>query len=733
MTGELWQRAQEVFEGARSRPAGERGGFVAEACGEDAELRAEVESLLAHFERANTEFMQPMEPPSGVAAEGPDPVIGARVGQYTIRSVIAAGGMGTVYLAEQKQPRRDVAVKVMRAGLASRSVLRRFEHESQILARLRHPNIAQVYEAGTHSVAGGSVPYFAMEYVPEARTITEYADEQQLGTRARMELFATVCEAVHHGHQKGIIHRDLKPANILVDAEGQVKIIDFGVARATDADVAVTTVQTDTGQLVGTLQYMSPEQCDADPHALDTRSDVYSLGVVLYELLTGALPYDAGGTTIYQATRIIKEDEPRKLSSINRKLRGDIETIVLKALEKAPEKRYQSAADLTDDLRRHLRREPIEARPTTAWTRTVRWVGRNPAITTTVMCLNIAAIILTSTYVAAWFVKARPYEISLFKKPGYERVTGGYEARLRALDGRLLHTWTSEVIQGIHLAELVGRPRGLGSGKLAVLAFNVHDTGPFRGSLCAFDADGDLQSPVWSRRIETADVLPELRRTRGFVGEEFGVQQGWILDVFPERPGREVVVVFAHGRRSARVLRIYDLTGELLYQVWHDGFIGECYWMKEEGLLVLAGDSHAGYWDRGERKGEQIRALAVFALRPKVGWINDEDYLATAPGDPPHSPVWYMYLWPEQATQVVKRIRLRAPLPPNDAGNYVECVVKVDYPLGGESWIIDEFGREVEGTRDANDAYRQIQSLPDDDPKKLPIPKRFELRPTPPS
>ncbi len=286
-----------------------------------------------------------------------------RIGHYHIKRVLASGGMGTVYEATQEKPRRTVALKLMKHGIASRSALRRFEYESQILARLRHPGIAQVYEAGTHRDDSGTVPFFAMEYIVGAKPITRYAKEKKLGTRERMILFAQVCDAVHHGHQKGIIHRDLKPSNILVDASGQVKIIDFGVARSTDSDLAVTTLQTDIGQLIGTLQYMSPEQCEADPHNIDTRSDVYALGVVFYELLCGKLPYDVTRVALYTATRIIREEQPAKLSTLNKTLRGDVETIVLKALEKDRERRYQSATDFAQDIRRYLSNEAIIARP----------------------------------------------------------------------------------------------------------------------------------------------------------------------------------------------------------------------------------------------------------------------------------------------------------------------------------------------------------------------------------
>ena len=348
-------------------------------------------------------------PPAGETTETVPPGATAktpkRIGQYHIKRAIASGGMGTVYEAVQEKPRRVVAVKLMKQGIASRSAMRRFEYESQILARLRHPGIAQVYEAGTHRDESGTVPFFAMEYIVGAEPITKYAKEKKLGTHERMTLFAQVCDAIHHGHQKGIIHRDLKPSNILVDAAGQVKIIDFGVARSTDSDLAVTTLQTDIGQLIGTLQYMSPEQCKADPHEIDTRSDVYALGVVFYELLCGRLPYNVKRMAMHEATRIIREELPTKLSTINRRLRGDVETIALKALEKDRERRYQSATDFAQDIRRYLAGEAITARPPSIVYQLRVFARRNraafAAVATVFVVLVAASIVSTSLYLRA--------------------------------------------------------------------------------------------------------------------------------------------------------------------------------------------------------------------------------------------------------------------------------------------------------------------------------------------
>jgi len=303
------------------------------------------------------------DPTLATGGPGAQADLPVRIGHYTIKRKIASGGMGTVYEAVQEQPRRTVAVKVMRAGVVSPETLRRFEYEAQLLARLRHPGIAQVYEAGTHDDGHGPVPYFAMEYIPNAKPITRYAEDKKLRVRERLELFAKICDAVHHGHQKGIIHRDLKPGNILVDSQGYPRVIDFGVARATDSDMALQTFQTAVGQIIGSIQYMSPEQFEADPNDIDTRSDVYALGIVLYELLRGELPYDVTKTSIVEAARIVHGQEPTRLGDGRPALRGDVETIVQKALEKDRDRRYQSAFGLAEDIRRYLRGEAIVARP----------------------------------------------------------------------------------------------------------------------------------------------------------------------------------------------------------------------------------------------------------------------------------------------------------------------------------------------------------------------------------
>lgn len=373
-----FQRIAELFEEARSIERAARDRFLTERCAGDAELLAAVRSLLAHHETDEAPLAEPAVSPEMVrqALDAGDPAPPETINQYRIKRLLGAGGMGAVYLAEQENPRREVAVKVVRPGVASAETLRRFELEAAVLGRLRHPGIAQIYDAGTYDDGTGPRPYFAMEYI-EGEPLLEHARNHGLDTTARLRVFAQVCDAVHHAHQRGIIHRDLKPANILVDADGQPKILDFGVARATDSDIQASTLHTDLGRLIGTVAYMSPEQVGGRADQIDTRSDVYALGVVLFELLADRLPYDLKGQVIAAAARVIAEEEPTSLTTISKSYRGDIDTIVHKAMEKAPDRRYQSASDFGADVRRFLQDEPIVARPATTAYQLRKFARRN--------------------------------------------------------------------------------------------------------------------------------------------------------------------------------------------------------------------------------------------------------------------------------------------------------------------------------------------------------------------
>lgn len=382
MTPELHQRARAVFFAVCDAPEAERGRLLEEHCAGDAGLRTAVDALLRD---------DPGESGSGVLAPRAEAAVirslldeepafepvGELAGCRIIRK-IGEGGMGAVYECEQPTPRRRVAIKLVRQGLASPAVHRRFRNEGEVLGRLRHPNIARVYGSGTTGVVyadGRSerCAYLMMERV-EGPPLNAFA--RGLDVRGRVELMIAVCDGVRHAHAMGVVHRDLKPANILVESlpELRPRILDFGVARATGGPEA--TFVTAPGQVLGTLAYMAPEQVAGDPAAVDTRSDVYALGVILYEVLAGRLPLDIGNASILDAARIVADVEPPELTG----LPGDLCTIVAKALRKAPEERYQSAGEFAADLGRFLRREPISARPATRLYILRRFTQRNPGL-----------------------------------------------------------------------------------------------------------------------------------------------------------------------------------------------------------------------------------------------------------------------------------------------------------------------------------------------------------------
>lgn len=367
------ERLIELFLAARERPDEERPAFVRREAGDDPALAAEVMSLLRHdsptedvvgqHARAAATELMTLDPGALDEALDPDsPCAGAlpeRIGRYRVIRALGRGGFGRVFLAEQDEPRRLVALKVAHAQ-ASPTDLRRFRAEGEALARLQHPGIAQVYDAGVWKECSGR-PYLVMEYI-EGLALDDYAAAHALSRRRRLELLAQVCDAVAHAHRRGVIHRDLAPKNILVGADGAPRTLDFGVARLMGADGAALTLCRDGVSLVGTLGYMSPEQLSGDPLQVDTRTDVYALGVIAYELLTGRRRLDITGLSLTAALEAARTAPAARPSSVDRSLRGDLDAIVLKATEPDVERRYASASALAADLRRWLRGEPVVAR-----------------------------------------------------------------------------------------------------------------------------------------------------------------------------------------------------------------------------------------------------------------------------------------------------------------------------------------------------------------------------------
>jgi non-specific serine/threonine protein kinase/serine/threonine-protein kinase len=416
------RKLDELHSAALQRDASERDEFLRQACGGDLELRRAVESLL-DYEQKLDDFLEipALQTVTLDAAIAQESQVGQALGAYELLQRIGAGGMGEVWLAEQKQPmRRRVAIKLIKAGMDTREVVARFESERQALALMEHPNIAKVFEAGATPQGR---PYFVMEYVAGI-PITEYCDRHRMTLRERLELFVHVCEGVQHAHQKAIIHRDLKPTNILVeevDGKPVPRIIDFGLAKATAQPLTAETLFTRAGAIVGTPAYMSPEQAGSTGTDIDTRTDVYSLGVVLYELLTGALPLDFHGLAFDEVLRRMREEEaPRPstklrtlgeqsgitaqnrgsdLPTLARLLRGDLDAIALKALEKERSRRYGSPYELAADIGHYLDDEPVTARAASTGYRAWKYVRRHRlgvAFAASLALLLVAGVVVSS-------------------------------------------------------------------------------------------------------------------------------------------------------------------------------------------------------------------------------------------------------------------------------------------------------------------------------------------------
>jgi eukaryotic-like serine/threonine-protein kinase len=519
-----------------------------------------------------------------------------RIGSYQIISVLGRGGMGLVYLAQQQQPKRVVALKVINPGLTSLGHLRRLLREAEVLGRLQHPGIAQIHEAGTADSPDGSEPFIAMEYI-RGQPITDYVQSKSLPIGSRLDLFAKVCDAIHHAHQQGIVHRDIKPANIMVDQGGQPKVLDFGVARLVDNDQRMTR-QTEDGQFIGTLAYMSPEHASAKPDQIDIRSDIYALGVVLYEMLSGKMPYCVDGCSIVDAVRVIQENDPTRLSSVHKRYSGDIEVIVNKALEKNKDKRYQSAAELAADIRRHLNDQPILARAPSRAYQLQKFARRHKAF-----FLGLTAVFLTliaGLFGTSWqAVRATRQEIiakqnfALAKAEAREsqlRLADGMVAQGNALlsanrpaDARVIYTQAWDIFDKLGVS---GLPAQLG-----VWDIDRQHPQPLR----SFKSDSDIGLEIFVGNDMIASAKgPDILLHDALSGNLLHVLEGHVgvvtaLTAAVQR--HQIVSASSNG-----VVRVWDLsTGACIRAITSPNGNSAHVAISTDGIWALAAESHGRY------------------------------------------------------------------------------------------------------------------------------------------
>jgi len=582
----------------------ERAAYVGKACENNAELLARVEALLKSHDEAGSFLERPAIEPS-VTLDDP-PLVdgpGTKIGRYELLEQIGEGGMGLVYIAQQKKPvKRKVALKIIKPGMDSKQVIARFEAERQALAVLDHPNIARVFDAGTTKTGR---PYFIMEYV-KGVSITRYCDENKLSIEKRLRLFEEVCEGIHHAHQKGIIHRDLKPSNILVSVHGDravPKIIDFGIAKAVTQPLTEKTFVTFQGQLLGTPEYMSPEQVDMATQDIDTRSDIYSLGVVLYELLAGVLPFEReafANLGFAEVQRTIREQEPASPSTrltglgeeaktiatsrdthvvaLARRLHRELEWIPLKAMRKDRCRRYRSASEFADDIHNYLIGRPLIAGPETAMYRMQKFVRKHAGSVATVALVAIAIVLGLIVSTAMYFRAEDARVKEAASRVRAEQAETVAEQQRELAEERAEEYRRSLYVHRIHLADVAHREGNIG---------------PLRKLLDS--CPEDLRAWEWYHLNHVSD-----QAVKTLPGDEKGV-----FDVTLSPDGKRIVSAGGSG-----TIKIWDATDgkEVMTLRGHEKAVVAVKFSSDGNRIAsISRDSKIKVWDA--QSGVELRTL----------------------------------------------------------------------------------------------------------------------------
>ena len=522
-------RLEELFHAARDLSASDLQHFLAQL--DEPALKAELEELLRH-DRAGAPSVRHLANVGGLleGLESP-PTIPERLGEYEVLDILGEGASGVVLRARQPGTQRLVAIKVLSVGAWDQRALARFRREVRILGRLEHPHIARIYDSGTDAVGALGRPYFVMELVA-GKPLTTYVRTQDIGWKGVVRLFVQVVEALSHAHTCGVLHRDLKPGNVLVTAEGQPKIVDFGVAALVEgteagepavpeASARATSVRSAAGDLVGTVPYMPPEQFDGT-HKVDVRSDLYAIGVMLYEALSGRMPYEIDGRNLVQAAAIVRDEVPTALGRIDRSLSGDVETVVSKLLEKEPARRYQSARELKEDLERLLEGLPTRARPVARRERTLRFVRRYRAFIMVTSSVFLALALLLSWTAHLWrTADQRGDSLALLleerARDDYRRTIGYAEAALRAgsiVDARAAldaaesarRGWEWDYLRARAWSEALSLPAGVLTSVVRAANGRVVVADNGTGEVRLLDSASGALRTLWTSRGQLRDV-----------------------------------------------------------------------------------------------------------------------------------------------------------------------------------------------------------------------------------